>query len=476
MLFSSIVFLFYFLPAVLALYYLFRFNVPIKNAILLVASLFFYAWGEPWFLFVMLASILGNYFLALFVDKYREKPQKAKFFVVLSVVLNIGLLFVFKYLDFIIRNVNQVTGRNLPLTGLALPIGISFFTFQAMSYVIDVYRGNGEVQKNPFYVALYIAFFPQLIAGPIVRYETIAQQIRHRTETVDKFAVGVCRFISGMGKKVLLSNNFAIIADRIFDGYQSGNCPVTLAWLGSFAYTFQILFDFSGYSDMAIGLGLMFGFKFEENFNYPYISKSIGEFWRRWHISLGTWFKEYIYFPLGGSRVKNMDIVLRNMLVVWVFTGIWHGAEWTFLIWGLINFAALVFERFVDFEEIKGHDALRWFYTMFIVNLGWVIFRAENLVYAGNYIKCMFGFGGGGFFSSYALMYLKEYGIYFIAAVIFCIPFGKRMNYLITKDQVSKPALQILNTLYPLAMIGMFLICVTSLVKGSYNPFIYFNF
>ena len=341
MLFSSIVFLFYFLPVVLALYYLFRFSVPIKNMILLVASLFFYAWGEPWFVFVMLISIMGNYVLALLVDHARGKDKTARFYVGLSVVLNIGLLFVFKYLDFLIRNINQASGMEIPLTGLTLPIGISFFTFQAMSYVIDVYRGNGTVQKNPFYVALYIAFFPQLIAGPIVRYETIAEQIKNRVETLDKFSVGTCRFIAGLGKKVLLSNNFAVIADYIFNCYQGGGCPVTLAWLGSFAYTLQLFFDFSGYSDMAIGLGLMFGFKFEENFNYPYISKSIGEFWRRWHISLGTWFKEYIYFPLGGSKVKNMDIVLRNMLVVWVFTGIWHGAEWTFLIWGLLNFAAL---------------------------------------------------------------------------------------------------------------------------------------
>ncbi len=476
MLFSSIVFLFYFLPVVLALYYLFRFSVPIKNMILLVASLFFYAWGEPWFVFVMLISIMGNYVLALLVDHARGKDKTARFYVGLSVVLNIGLLFVFKYLDFLIRNINQASGMEIPLTGLTLPIGISFFTFQAMSYVIDVYRGNGTVQKNPFYVALYIAFFPQLIAGPIVRYETIAEQIKNRVETLDKFSVGTCRFIAGLGKKVLLSNNFAVIADYIFNCYQGGGCPVTLAWLGSFAYTLQIFFDFSGYSDMAIGLGLMFGFKFEENFNYPYISKSIGEFWRRWHISLGTWFKEYIYFPLGGSKVKNMDIVLRNMLVVWVFTGIWHGAEWTFLIWGLLNFAALVFERFVSFEKREGHGVLKWLYTMFIVNLGWVIFRAENLVYAGNYIKCMFGFGGGGFSSRYTWMYLREYGVYFIAAIIFCIPFGKRMNYLIVKDKVAGPVVRILNFFYPVAMIGMFLLCVTCLVKGSYNPFIYFNF
>ncbi len=476
MLFSSITFLFYFLPVVLVLYYLFRWNVPIKNMILLAASLFFYAWGEPWFVFVMLASIVGNYVLALLVDRFREKKGVAKFIIFVTVVLNIGLLFVFKYLDFVIRNINQATDGNIPLLGLALPIGISFFTFQAMSYVIDVYRGNGEVQKNPFYVALYISFFPQLVAGPIVRYETIADQMINRKETLDKFSVGTCRFITGMGKKVLFANNFAIVADRIFDNYQQGWCPVTLAWVGAIAYTLQILYDFSGYSDMAIGLGLMFGFKFEENFNYPYISRSIGEFWRRWHISLGTWFKEYIYFPLGGSRVKNMDIVLRNMLIVWVFTGIWHGAEWTFFIWGLLNFAALVFERFTDLENRTRFGALRWLYTMFFVTIGWVIFRSENLVYAGNYLKCMFGFGRAGFFSDYAFMYLKEYGIFFVAGILFCMPLGKRMNYLIAEKKAGKVPVAVMNVLYPAVMLLMFWICVTYLIKGSYNPFIYFNF
>lgn len=472
MLFSSNIFLFYFLPIVLVLYYLVKNNVPLKNGVLLVASLFFYAWGEPWFVFVMLVSILGNYILALLVDRYRER-KVAKFFVFLSVALNVGLLFVFKYLDFFLKSINDATGLDLPLTNLALPIGISFFTFQAMSYVIDVYRGNGLVQKNPFYVALYISFFPQLIAGPIVRYETIDEQIRRRNETWDKFCVGTCRFITGLGKKILLSNNFAIVADHVFDNYQLGGCPASLAWLGSIAYTLQILFDFSGYSDMAIGLGLMFGFKFEENFNYPYISRSVGEFWRRWHISLGTWFKEYIYFPLGGSKVANMDKVLRNMLVVWTLTGVWHGAEWTFLIWGLLNYVALVFERFVNLENREGYSFLKWFYTMFFVNLGWVIFRAENLIYAGNYIKCMFGFGGAGVWSDTTWMFLKEYGVFFLAGMIFCVPIGKRANYMIVKGKMSH---RIIDFIYPILMLAMFLICVTYLEKGSYNPFIYFNF
>ncbi len=473
MLFSSNIFLFYFLPIVLVLYYLLRFSTAAKNALLLIASLFFYAWGEPKFVLVMLFSIIVNYVLALLADHCKKKQRGGKLVIVIAVVLNIGMLFIFKYLDFMLRSINEVTGQNIPLTNLALPIGISFFTFQALSYVIDVYRGDGEVQRNPFYVALYIAFFPQLIAGPIVRYETIDEQIRTRKETWNMFCVGTCRFITGLGKKVLLSNNFAIIADRIFDSYQGGGCPVTLAWLGSIAYTLQILYDFSGYSDMAIGLGLMFGFKFEENFNYPYISRSIGEFWRRWHISLGTWFKEYIYFPLGGSKNANMDKTLRNMLVVWLFTGIWHGAEWTFLVWGLLNYVALVFERFTDFEKREGHGFLKWLYAMFIVNLGWVIFRAENLVYAGNFIKCMFGFGGAGVWSDYTWMYLKEYGIFFLAGAIFCVPIGRRVNYMIVNGKISH---RLTDVLYPVLMMGIFLICITYLIKGSYNPFIYFNF
>ena len=476
MLFSSITFLFYFFPVVLALYYLFRRSYPVKNGILLVASLIFYAWGEPWFILIMIASIVGNYIFALLVDRYRGKKRIVKVILVLTVLLNIGLLFVFKYLDFVIRNINAAANLNLPLTNLTLPIGISFFTFQALSYVVDVYRKDGRVQKNPFYVALYISFFPQLIAGPIVKYSTIDEQISHREETWDKFSVGVCRFIAGFGKKVLLANNFAVIADHVFDTYTNGGCPVTLAWLGSFAYTFQILFDFSGYSDMAIGLGLMFGFKFEENFNYPYISQSIGEFWRRWHISLGSWFKEYVYFPLGGSKVANMDKVIRNMLVVWLCTGIWHGAEWTFLLWGLLNFVCLVFERFTNFEELKIPGWIKWLYTMFIVNLGWTMFRSPDLVSAGKYIKSMFGVETWHFWSDTVWMYLKEYGVFFVAAVIFSIPVGKRCNKLIVEKKLGGGVTAVINVIYPVLMLGIFLVGVTYLVKGSYNPFIYFNF
>ena len=433
MLFSSITFLFYFFPAVLVLYYLFRLSYPIKNGILLIASLFFYAWGEPWFVLIMLASILGNYILALFVDKYREQKRKVKVILLLTVLLNIGLLFVFKYTDFVIRNLNMAMDTDIPLLNLKLPIGISFFTFQAMSYVIDVYRKDGKVQKNPFYVALYISFFPQLVAGPIVKYSTIDEQISHREETWDKFSVGVCRFLAGFGKKVLLANNFAIVADHIFNTYTNGGCPVALAWLGSFAYTFQILFDFSGYSDMAIGLGLMFGFKFEENFNYPYISQSIGEFWRRWHISLGNWFKEYVYFPLGGSKVGNMDKVIRNMLVVWLCTGIWHGAGWNFLFWGLWFALFLILEK-AGFSKILQSlpKFAGWIYTAAVVLVGWVFFELEKTGDILNYLKAMTGQNGNGWYDSMSLFYLREYGFWLILAAIGSTPFFVFLSIIIT--------------------------------------------
>lgn len=475
MLFSSIVFLFYFLPIVLILYYIFRFSVPIKNGILLVFSLFFYAWGEPVYILIMLCSIGINYSFAVLIDKYRKKEQMKKRLLVMVVFLNLSILFIFKYLNFAMDTINNVAALQLKLPNITLPIGISFFTFQALSYVIDVYRGNVKVQKNLFYLALYISLFPQLIAGPIIQYASVAEQIYDRKETWNKFSLGVCRFITGMGKKVLLANSFAVIADQIFRMNASGNQPVTLAWIGAIAYTLQILFDFSGYSDMAIGLGLMFGFKFTENFNYPYISKSISEFWRRWHITLGSWFREYVYFPLGGSRVKNKDLIIRNLFIVWLLTGVWHGANWTFVIWGLMNFVAIVFERFTNFEYIKGHNVIRWFYAMLLVTMGWVVFRSDNLVDAGNYYASMFGLNQNGFLSSYAWMFLRENAIFFVAGVLLCIPFGKRVNQWIAQKQAGFMK-NVIDVAYPPAMMGLFLICVVYLVKGTYNPFIYFNF
>lgn len=383
------------------------------------------------------------------------------------------MLFIFKYLTFVIRNINKYQNNPITVPNMVLPIGISFFTFQALSYVIDVYRKSGVVQKNPFYVGLYISFFPQLVAGPIVKYSTIAEQIKNRKETWEKFSVGTCRFITGLGKKVLISNSMAIVADRIFGMSEISPIAASLAWIGSIAYTLQIFYDFSGYSDMAIGMGLMFGFKFEENFNYPYISKSISEFWRRWHISLGSWFKDYVYFPLGGSRVSNKDKMIRNLLVVWLLTGIWHGAEWTFIVWGLLNFVFIALEKIISFEKIENIGIFKHIYTLFLVNLGWVIFRSLNLYEAGKYISYMFGLSYNGFFSDYTLMFIKEYSVFFILGIVFSTPIAKYANKLIVENTKGT---KLLEYVYPFAIMILFIIVLSYLVKGSYNPFIYFNF
>lgn len=344
MLFSSSVFLFLFLPVVLLVYYL-----PLRrwrqgqNVFLLLASLGFYAWGEPWFVLVMLGSILANYGFGLWVDACKRAGRTCAPPLVTALAVNLGILFVFKYLTFTLGILNRL-GAAFVIPGIELPIGISFFTFQALSYVLDVHRDRGEVQRSPLKVGLYISFFPQLIAGPIVKYETVAQQIDHRKEIWADFSAGCSRFIVGLGKKVLLSNQLAVVADRAFG--QGDGLSASFAWLGALCYTLQIYYDFSGYSDMAIGLGKMFGFHFLENFNYPYISRSITEFWRRWHISLSTWFRDYVYFPLGGSRVNSKAKHIRNLFVVWLLTGVWHGANWTFLAWGLFYFVLLVLEKY----------------------------------------------------------------------------------------------------------------------------------
>lgn len=476
MLFSSVIFLFYFLPIVLFLYYVSSFSRKLQNGILLFASLFFYAWGEIKFVFIMVFSIIINYIFGLIVDKYREDKKKAYIAIVLMCTYNISILFLFKYLRFMVRNINEITEFTLEIPNIALPIGISFFTFQAISYVIDVYRTEGIVQKSIFYVGLYITFFPQLIAGPIVRYASVSEQIKNRKESWQYFSVGTCRFITGLAKKVLIANSMAIIADRIFKMNSDMSLAVTDAWLGSIAYTFQIFFDFSGYSDMAIGLGLMFGFKFEENFNYPYISRSINEFWRRWHISLSQWFRDYVYIPLGGSRVESFEKVVRNLLIVWILTGIWHGAEWTFVMWGVINFMLIVIEKSIKFEQLPIPDTIKRIYALFFINLNWVIFRAPYLREAGNYIACMFGFKSISFWSNYTYMFLKEYGVYFICAVIFSMPISRKINMIMFEKSDKIPYYRIVQCAYPAVLITLFMICSSYIVKGAYNPFIYFNF
>ncbi len=465
MVFSSAPFLFLFLPIVLIAYYnpIIK-SLAFKNAVLIVSSIFFYAWGEPIYVLLMLGSIIINWALGLVVDKNRDN-KKSRAALVLSVIANIGMLFVFKYLTFTLENINALLHTDFNTLNITLPIGISFFTFQAMSYVIDVYRGKGEVQKNPCYVALYISFFPQLIAGPIVRYQTIADQIKNRSENFDDFTNGVYRFMIGFIKKVLIANNVAVVADGIFDGEVDS---VACAWIGAIAYTLQILFDFSGYSEMAIGLGKMFGFNFLENFDYPYISKSVSEFWRRWHISLGTWFRDYVYFPLGGSRVKKKSRLVFNLFVVWTLTGIWHGANWTFLIWGLFYFVILTIEKLTGFPKKLGFFS--HIYTMLLVIIGWVIFRAENISSAWSYLKDMFGFGSLPLFGDTAVFYLSNYKFFLILGAVCCFPIIRTVKKKINTD---KPVLTVISGI---VLLAVFFISITYTIKGTYNPFIYFNF
>ena len=468
MLFSSTTFLFFFLPIVLILYYtVCRKSRMLQNVFLFLASLLFYAWGEPIFVLVMLLSIFMNYVFGLAINKYKDKKSTAKVFLFITAVFNLGILFIFKYLAFVIENINNLSGADFYVPQIALPLGISFFTFQAMSYVIDVYRGE-QVQKNPLNVGLYIAFFPQLIAGPIVRYETVAYQIQCRKETFDDFSSGVCRFIIGLSKKVLLANTLAIVADSAFNS-DVGNISVAFSWLGAIAYTLQIFFDFSGYSDMAIGLGRMFGFKFLENFDYPYISSSITEFWRRWHISLGTWFRDYVYFPLGGSRVKHKSRLILNLFIVWMLTGIWHGANWTFILWGFMYFVLLTFEKLTNLHKSGKLVWLRHIYTLLFVILGWVLFRADNVTEAFSYIAAMFG-GTGTLIDNEALFLLKENIVYFVFAIIISTPLLKSLYY---KHFQGK---KVVSVLVVVVLMVLFLVSVTYLVKGAYNPFIYFNF
>lgn len=480
MLFSSLVFILFFLPIVLILYFVLGFSKKLQNLFLLCASLIFYAWGEPKYVFLMLASILFNYLLGIIVDMKQKKGKNAKSALIVAIVVNLSVLFVFKYLTFVVNNLNNFIGSELiELPNIILPIGISFFTFQALSYVIDVYRGDAKVEKNIFNVGLYIAFFPQLIAGPIVRYNSIAEQIRERKHTLRKFCAGCARFAMGFAKKILLANQFAVVADHIFglsaDSGGGISVPVTLAWVGAVAYVLQIFFDFSAYSDMAIGLGLMFGFKFEENFNYPYISKSVSEFWRRWHISLSTWFREYVYFPLGGSHVDNQDKMVRNVFIVWMLTGIWHGANWTFILWGFFNFVFILMERFTGFEKSEIPDFLKHVYLLVLTTLGMVIFRADSLTDAMRYFQNMFGVTGNGFFSDKAFMFIKEYGIFFVAGILFSTPIVRRCDQMITENRMPVMG-RVINAAYPLVLLFLFVVSVIYLVRGGYNPFIYFNF
>lgn len=471
MVFSSLTFVFLFLPVVLLINYL----LPKKaqNYWLLIVSLFFYAWGAHNFVLVMILSIILNYCFAIKIEECKESKILRHFWLLLAVVVNLGILFYNKYLNFFTSNLNSVFGDSIVITNIMLPIGISFFTFQALSYVIDVYRGDVKVQKNPFYLGLYIAFFPQLIAGPIIRYHTIAEQIEKRKMTLDRFYNGVRRFISGFAQKILLANAFSVVADEAFSCIgQPENLSITFAWLGAICYSFQILFDFSGYSSMAIGLGKMFGFDFMENFNYPYISKSVSEFWRRWHISLGQFFRDYVYVPMGGSRVTSKFILVRNLFVVWLLTGIWHGASWNFIMWGLGYFLLLTIEKLIMLPRndwgIISKSLYRCF-TLLAVLLGWVLFRADGMHSAFYYVKSMFGLSGNAFFNGNTVRYITNSAVLLVLAVLFSSPvISNTLNYLEKRYRI--------RILIDLCYIALFLLAVSSLVMGANNPFIYFNF
>lgn len=449
MLFSSSLFLFLFLPILLVFYFLLP--KKMRNIVLLIASLIFYAWGEPVYVGLMIFSSIVDYVLGLKVYEYKIKNKNAKIFVILSAIINLSLLGFFKYCDFLIGIINSVVGTNIPVLNLPLPIGISFYTFQTMSYTIDIYLGNALPQKNPLQLGVYVTMFPQLIAGPIVRYKDISEQITHRLVSMEKFQVGVTRFIIGLSKKVIIANNIGAIFEYILKLTDVG---LATAWLGVFSFGMQIFFDFSGYSDMAIGLGKMFGFDFLENFNYPYISKNITEFWRRWHMSLGTWFRDYVYIPLRGNRCSKQRHIF-NILLVWFLTGLWHGASWNFIIWGMYFAILLLLEKYVYGQYLKRlPDLFQHVYSLFFIFFGWIIFAIDDFSALTIYINNMF-INNILIDETFKYLINNNYG-FIILSIIFSIPIKVRNKSIF--------------------LIPMLIICIAYLVSDSFNPFLYFRF
>ena len=469
MVFSSITFLFYFLPIVLLSYYI----VPkkMKNIVLLIASLLFYFWGEPKNILIMISMIGFSYIGGLLIDRLREKKSKLlKLTLFLTIVIDLSSLFYFKYIDFLIRNINLYLEQKIDLIGVILPIGISFFTFQIISYLIDVYRGDAKVQKNVFKLALYVSLFPQLIAGPIVRYKDVAKQIDDRTHTVQKFSNGIRRFVIGLSKKVLVAN---ILGELVSVFSTSSDSTIVFYWLYAVANMLQIYFDFSGYSDMAIGLGKMFGFEFLENFNYPYIATSITDFWRRWHMSLSSWFKDYVYIPLGGNR-KGLKRQIINIFIVWFLTGLWHGANWNFILWGVYFGIILLIEKVVLLNVLeKTPKVLNRIYVLFIVLISFILFSNEDLNIAFQNIKGLF-VSDVGVISNVSSYYLLSYIVTILIAIIGSTPLLKNIiNKLSSKNEKLK---MIINVLEPVILTTFFVVSVSYIIDGSFNPFLYFRF
>ena len=467
MIFSSIPFLYYFLPAVLMTYYL----VPKqgRNAVLLVASMFFYAWGEQLLVLLFAGSITANWVLSLLIEK-RQGTRQAKLWLLAALVIDLGLLVYFKYADFFLDSFNTVFSTTIPLLGIALPIGISFYTFQLISYAVDVYRGDVAAQHNIVDFAAYVSLFPQLIAGPIVRYADVAVQLQHRRHTVDGAADGIRRFLLGLGKKVLLANTLGALCRSY---YASGDLSVLYYWLYAVAFSLQIYFDFSGYSDMAIGLGKFFGFSFPENFDYPYISRSITEFWRRWHITLGSWFRDYVYIPLGGNQ-RGLKVQLRNILIVWMLTGLWHGAAWNFVLWGLWFALLLTIEKLGLKHWLEKHTILSHGYVMLSVIFGFVLFDAANIGAAGKVFGGMLGLEGQvPLVSTESVYMLRSYGFVLLLAILFATPLPKSLIRRISSRQRGATVLTVVRSV---ALSILLLLVTAYLVDGSFNPFLYFRF
>lgn len=468
MLFSSIVFLFSFLPAVMILYYLLP--VRFRNVILLLASLVFYAWGEPVYLFLMLLSILFNYFSGLDIARNLQDKRAAKRSLVFNLIINLAVLGFFKYEGFVLDTLNGILPVHISYHALPLPIGISFYTFQILSYIIDVYRGNVKVQTNLPNFALYVTMFPQLIAGPIVQYADVDEQLASREVSRTKFGEGSMYFIRGLAKKVLLANTSGMIFTEV-SGLAKGNIAVMTAWLGAFAYMFQIYFDFSGYSDMAIGLGKMFGFEFNMNFNYPYVSKSITEFWRRWHISLSSWFRDYVYIPLGGNRVSKIKHI-RNLLIVWFLTGLWHGAAWNFVAWGLYYGVILIIEKYLLSPVLdRLPDVVRHIYSIVLVVIGWVLFFSSSFGQAADYIRVMFGAGAHGFADRESMYLLTSNLILWLILI-----FGSTPLVHFRYEQMLRTKKWNTTIINSVVYVALFIVCIAYLVTETYNPFLYFRF